>query len=106
MWERDETGHGSLALFFHFSRRVSSLFVSFPSCLLLSRLSTFGSVPYETRRPKGGETRKERNEMWGGDKVVCLSRLVCCPRLISSTSVSLLCPRLLSSPSATNETGT
>ena len=31
MWERDETGHGSLALFFHFSRRVSSLFVSFPA---------------------------------------------------------------------------
>ena len=40
--------------------------VSLPFSTSLSRyvLSAYGSVPYETRRPKGGETRKEREEPW------------------------------------------
>lgn len=39
---------------------------SLPFSTSLSRyvLSAYGSVPYETRRPKGGETRKEREEPW------------------------------------------
>lgn len=48
------------------SSRYCRSLCSLPFSTSLSRyvLSAYGSVPYETRRPKGGETRKEREEPW------------------------------------------